>query len=375
MHVVAGYFDESGDLDMPPGIFCVSGYFVAVEAAKLMDTEWGKVLEKHKLPYFHMVDCAHGTGVFKDLPKEERVEVVKELIALIKLFTLEGFSIFATASAFHAIDDAQDIYSYCASSCASALQMFLKMGRVQGDIAYFFEQGHKSKGKAYTNIAQKVKRSADTLTFAPKEDIRLLQAADLLAWQSTKYAKDWLYPTRRGEKPTREPRKDFQSLMEHDHSFMHMELNADGEKAMGIELWPLSKRSQYTVNMKLDSDGPILVLREEGSDTPIIPVSKTVGWRMGGARLAQVGFVGMDEKPFALTFDEPRLIEAMTVLVGATKVYEGGKIVPVFSADDVVIDRFDDQAVLRIKLREAGSIGIHMTPEILARLKERLSDS
>jgi hypothetical protein len=65
MLMVEGYFDESGDLDDAPGIFCVSGYFVETEAAKRMDAEWCEVLEKYQLGFFHMVDCAHGNEGFE----------------------------------------------------------------------------------------------------------------------------------------------------------------------------------------------------------------------------------------------------------------------------------------------------------------------
>lgn len=55
MVLIEGYFDESGDLDSDPGVFCVSGYFIKPEAARLMDGEWGAILVDHQIPYFHML--------------------------------------------------------------------------------------------------------------------------------------------------------------------------------------------------------------------------------------------------------------------------------------------------------------------------------
>lgn len=100
--VMESYFDESGDLEVAPGVFCISGYFVTPHHAKLMDAAWEKVLKDHNLPYFHMVDCAHEppAGPFAGMPKEERIEIVKNLIALIKEHTAEGFSIFARSDEY-----------------------------------------------------------------------------------------------------------------------------------------------------------------------------------------------------------------------------------------------------------------------------------
>jgi hypothetical protein len=371
MFIVEGYFDESGTLDEPPGIFCVSGYFIEVDAAKQMDAEWDKILAEHSIPYFHMVDCAHGAGIFAGMPVEERSDVVKKLIDLIKTFTIEGYSIFASSDVFESSLGSPDIYSECVSGCVMALHQFLRMSRVEGDVAYFFEDGHKNKGNAYNHIAKNVKRPGDSVTFAAKEKIRLIQAADLLAWQSTKYAKDYLYPMRDGKTPKRNPRKDFQSLMEHNHSFMHMGMR-DGKKYMAIELWPLSKRSRWSVDVSVNDDGPILFWRESGDDTPIVPVEKTLGWRMGGGRMAYVAFENMNQKPFALSFDEPRLIEAAMGLLEATGMYEDSKIVPLFSVEDTLLQEENNVTVLRLKLRGGSSLAFHMPNDVINQLKEKL---
>ena len=332
----------------------------------------GQSLEEHGLPYFHMVDCAHGVGVFAGKPVEERSEIVRKLIGLIKGFTLEGFSIFARAGAWESARDAPDVYSDCVSGCVTALHQFLRVSRVGGDVAFFFEDGHKNKWNAYNHIAKTAKRDGDLLTFAAKEKVRLLQAADLLAWQSTKYAKDYLYPQRAGEAPKRPPRKDFQSLMEHNHSFMHMDMKDNGQKYMGVELWPLSKRSPWSVDMSINDHGPILFFREQGDETPIVPVEKTLGWRMGGGRLAYVAFENMNEKRFALSFDEPRLFEAITRLLDATNIYEDNKIVPLFSAEDLAVDENNGSAVIRLKVYKGATLGIHLPVEVLKKLKDQL---
>ena len=129
-----------------------------------MDQEWAAVLDEHRIPYFHMVDCAHGAGVFKDMAVEERSEIAKKLIGLIKQYTLEGFATFATADTYALAHGDKDAYTVFAAGCVHALQMFLKTSRIDGDIAYFFESGHKSKGSAYNHIA---KSESDRQTPSP----------------------------------------------------------------------------------------------------------------------------------------------------------------------------------------------------------------
>lgn len=371
MAIVEGYFDESGDLETAPGIFCISGYFIAEDAARAMHREWSAVLEAHSIPYFHMVDCAPTppSGVFAGKDVAERSEIVRKFIEIIKKYTLEGFSIFAQADTYEGPKDAPDVYSQCAASCVHALQLFLRHQRLDGKIAYFFEKGHASKGRAYNHIARKLQRPGDSLTFAGKEEVALLQAADLLAWQSTKYAKDYLYPKKIwGTQPKRMPRKDFQSLMEHTHSFMHIDRGA-----LNFELWPQSRRSLQDKHLRIDDSGPVAFWREEPSETPIFPVEKTTGWREGASRFAYVEFQSFDTKPYALSFDEARLFEAIWQLLQATSIFEGSRITPLFPVEAIGIDADDNGVFLRIKLPGAAVLTFYVPNEMYQRLKEALA--
>lgn len=371
MAIIEGYFDESGDLEAQPGVFCVAGYFIATDAAIAMDREWGEVLDAYNLPFFHMVDCAHGNENFANLTLAERIELVSKLIALIKKYTAEGIAFITRASSYDPPESAApDPYSYCAAGCADSLKMFLHMNRIDADIAFFFEEGHKNKGNAYGHIAKTVKREGDSLTFAAKEKVRLLQAADLLAWQAAKYAKDYSFARWvDNEEPKRPPRKDFSSLMEHHHSFMYIEVG----KSMNIEIWPMNKRATLSSSLTFGRDGPITYYRENGDDLPIIPVERAIGWRMGGGRFIQLafgGFGGFENKPFALAFDEPRFFEALGLLIHATEAFEGSEMVPVLSAEDLSIEEREGQKMLRIKMQGGASIGLHLSPETTSRLKE-----
>lgn len=215
--IFEGYFDESGDMEVPPGIFCVSGYFLSSEAAIAMDREWEAVLNAHSIPYFHMVECAHEppAGVFVGKGKEERSEIVRKFIEIIKRHTVAGVSVFTHGEHFQVSDEHPNAYTECAEACINAIRTFMELSRMGGDIACFFESGHRSKNRIYSVLGEKLKKIGATVTFGEKEKIRLLQCADLLAWQSTKYWKD-------REAKARPPRKDFLSLVEHSHEFYLM---------------------------------------------------------------------------------------------------------------------------------------------------------
>jgi hypothetical protein len=366
-HMHHGYFDESGDLERAPGVFCVSGYFLTADAAAAMSDAWTAVLEKHSIPAFHMVDCAHGTGAFATKTKDERIEIEKTLINLIKTYTLQGVSFLAHTLTFEPPEaDDQDVYSHCAESVVGALRMFLQTNRIDGDIACFFESGHQSAGRAYNRLAARLAEFSASVEFADKERLPSLQAADLLAWQTTKYVKD-------GLSAARKPRQDFLSLMEHPHVFAYLTLK-DGHKSMGVEAWPLSRRTQATAFLNIDRSGPIALLREEGENIPIIPIGRTVNWKMGGGRMAYVLFKDLIQKPLYLAFSELPLAEAAYGLLAATSVFtdEGGP--PTLPVSRIEVEPYEKVNVLRITLLDGPTIAFMVPNDVLEQFRNRLTN-
>jgi hypothetical protein len=357
--MLQGYFDESGGFDQEPKIFGLSGYLIDSEAAVVMDAEWGRVLNEYDIPYFHMVDCAHGAGIFSGMTKATRSQIVEKFIGLIKKNTLQGFSALVNGNVF---ESSVDAYSECASMAVSALEVFLDASRAKDDIAYIFESGHKSQGSAYNHVAEKLAALSASLTFARKESVRLLQAADLLAWQSTKYAKD-------AHTGKRAPRKDFLSLMEHRHHFFFVSIR-DKQKTMAIELWPLSERSKDTVALALSGgDGPIPFSVEDGEGVPIVMVNSTVGSRMGAGRMAYVGFTALGamgvKKPLYLCFDEMRLVEAIHMLVGATGIYGDGDMIPAMSAKAISFHKDGQNDIaMRVQLTDKARLVFRIPKEV-----------
>lgn len=361
-----GYFDESGDFEESPKIFCVAGYMIDSDKAKIMDEKWGEVLAEHKIPYFHMVDCAHGNGVFHEKTKAECIEIEKKLIALIKQYTEVGFAFLANADYFEQSEKHPDSYSACVSGCISALYSFLDIHRMKDDVAYFFETGHKNRGRAYHHVAEKLNSMSATLSFAEKQKVRLLQAADLLAWQCAKYAKD-------RSSDARPPRKDFLSLMEHRHSLAYMSIR-NGQSALFLEEWPLSVRSPFSSNMEIDRDGPITLLMEEGDPRPIVMIKDPMGWRMGGGRSVYILVKDIGEKEFYLAFDDIRIRELISALIVAgTSVYPENPKMLAFLAKQASIEKFDErEAKLSVTLSSGHSLSFHLPTDAVSELQAQL---
>src|SRR5690606_18032419 len=126
-------------------------------------------------------------------------------------------------------------------------------------IAYFFEAGHKNGALAERGVLEWAREGAHNQfyashTFARKQDVRLLQAADLLVWQAAKFMKDKVTNTRA-------PRKDFMSLMEHSHVFAYIIL--DGSY-VGMSIDNNPERAD------LFRDAYLLSVFSDGQDEPTV---------------------------------------------------------------------------------------------------------
>ena len=217
LQLVESYFDEAGSDDGSP-VLCVAGYIIEKEACVKLDSEWAEVLKIFKLPYFRMSQCAHGTGPFKNLTMADRIESEKQCIAIIKRHITYGIAITVEPQRFEQImpksTEIGSPYTLCAHACLTAVKSWATETNYPGKVAYFFESGHKSQGEAnaiMNRLFNMPKLRTDyryaAHTFADKQEVRPLQAADLIAWQWYKDHK------RRMERKKLEPRKDCFELM------------------------------------------------------------------------------------------------------------------------------------------------------------------
>jgi len=359
------YFDESGDFEEDPKVFCLAGYYISTDRAIEMDKEWNSVLKCHNIPYFHMVDCAHGNYPFDKMDKASRVEILKKLIAIIKEYTIEGLAILGKDEYFDESEKNKDIYSTCVDMSVTAIERFLDINRIKGPIAYFFETGHKNRGRAYQRVADKLHEMSASLTWGKKAEIRLLQAADLLAWQAAKYVKDSITGVRK-------PRKDFLSLMEHRHMLSYITIRGE-DTSIAFEAYPLARRSEKTVQISIDDTGPLMSVREGNDPTIIVPIKGAVGYRLGGGQMAYVGFQDFKEKTFVLAFDEMRLFETIAMLVQSTELY--GHSDARFSAKGFSVKQTGDSYMISVLLDPRGSLSFDVTKDAASWLINALREA
>jgi hypothetical protein len=186
------YIDESGTHDGSP-VLCVAGYLFRKRNAVKFAKVWGRILAGYGLPYFRMSDCAHGNGPFAGMDSAKRTEIEKRLIQTIHACAEFGFSITVNEADYEAIvtqrPDIGGAYSFCLHGCLAVISNWRKRTGFRGEIAYFFESGHRDQGQAnrimveiFTKPAARERMAYGSHSFVDKSKVVPLQPADMLAW-------------------------------------------------------------------------------------------------------------------------------------------------------------------------------------------------
>jgi Protein of unknown function (DUF3800) len=218
VQIVHAYFDESGSHSGSP-VLCVAGYVFEKRRARRLAADWRAVLGQFDLPYFHMVDCAHGNGIFAPLSKRARIQVATSMIRIIKEWATIGFAVSVDTQAYADLmpswGPTKSAYSFCARCVIDEIGRWFHQIGFRGKSAYFFEAGHDSRSEAdkvidavLTNPLNQVNQihyGYVAHDFVQKVESPAVQAADLLAWQWATDLKHQL-----AQRPRR---KDFESLL------------------------------------------------------------------------------------------------------------------------------------------------------------------
>lgn len=196
------YFDESGSHDGSP-VLCVAGYLFEKSQCMELDVRWKEVLDRYRLPYFRMSACAHIQPPYTHLSKEECIEAEKLMIGLINEYALLGVAVAVNEHDFNTWFDGLaptgSAYSFCCWQVLSGIQVWIRQNNFQGEVAYFYEAGHESWSEAnahmkriFNNPKLRTRYRYASHTFADKQKVRPLQAADMLAWHQATQVKRWL---------------------------------------------------------------------------------------------------------------------------------------------------------------------------------------
>jgi hypothetical protein len=223
------YFDESGS-HKDATYLCLAGLLFKKSEAIKLGHEWRKILRWKELPYFHMVDCAHGNGPFANLSKPERADVARRMIEIIKSRAIQAIAVTIDNSDFAEVMKEfpaagrayKTAYSFCTHTVLAGVRSWLHVNPKVARVAYLFEEGHASASQSLKIMNQLFKVPEKKAQYRPsawgfvgKEDSCMVQAADLLAWQ-------W-YTDRRHQIEGKPRRKDCENLLQLHHNVGHLD--------------------------------------------------------------------------------------------------------------------------------------------------------
>ncbi len=206
--VLRAFFDES---QSSAGVFCVAGYLFDSRAATAYAVEAKRIFG----PFggFHMKDLVARQGSFKGISNEEKDDLVKAAVALTNRHITAGVTVSCWAQDVEnfgpgGVRGFSRAYSMCCLWAATALGRWVRnrWPGGSGGIAYVFENGARGKGDADYVLDfgrhpfMRESYQYRSHTFVCKGDAPPLWAADLLAWEWSKYISETLAT---GERPPR----------------------------------------------------------------------------------------------------------------------------------------------------------------------------
>ena len=223
--VLKGYFDASRALD---GSFCVAGLVFAPGQVAPFVEEWREMLGGREV--FHMVDVTHQAGEFKGLAIPDTDAMIRAAVSTIT--KRARFAVVVSCNLGEIIPalpsnnkDFGTPYPLCCWYCLATVGTWLDSEGRSDKVCYLFENGDGNQGDA-DMLMWKVRRSRELSKayhyhshgFAGKKERRAvaLQAADLLAWEYTKFRRE-SYERNHAKNPDpkleiRTPRLSFQSI-------------------------------------------------------------------------------------------------------------------------------------------------------------------
>ncbi len=204
------YLDESGEDGTSPEMMVVAGYFFAPDAARSFERKWQRMLARFDVPHFHMVDVAMGNGHFRKLGKEGCIKLQMEAMRLINENALGWLAVDVPVERFRGSADLANPYPSCLDQCVRQFELILSGWKTgaKGNPSVgkiFYEAGHRHSGEAMQLLRERKSSLINSTMSLRKDESGLLQAADIIAYQTAKFLKCAL--------DGRPFRKDFEFLM------------------------------------------------------------------------------------------------------------------------------------------------------------------
>jgi hypothetical protein len=247
--MLQAYLDESVDKDHR--MFVVAGFVGRSDAWSSLLHEWIDRIQPERLPRpikaFHMTDCENGGGEFRDVlgwDKTSRTDLIIDLIDIICRHRVGMFGVGVPIKEYEALSPVTDQglklgytqyhFAFQAAVAYLAAEMEDHEFPRHDTIAFFLDRN--SPHESWANALHKHLQNSDqswshrigSLTFNSKEKLRLLQVADLGAYESMKYLTNAVFTEGRS-------RRSFNKLAENHRVMKLSAFNADTLKEM-VEL-------------------------------------------------------------------------------------------------------------------------------------------
>ena len=147
------YSDESEN----GNFITVAGFLFTKKHVRKLEKEWHPILKKYSLPYFHMIDCAHGNGAFESMRDnvDRRVKIQTRLFKILKKYKSAGFAVSFDKRLSHLLPSSSGIgieqispYSFCTYWIMANARNWIERNSPDAKIAYYYEAGHKDESEA-----------------------------------------------------------------------------------------------------------------------------------------------------------------------------------------------------------------------------------
>ena len=210
------------------GAMCVSAAIFKPREYKQFVRAWSLMLRQipgGPYPYMHATDFFPGGGKFKEILKEDRELVAKQLPALIDRYVYQFVTAAFKEEEFDGAAPASwreqfgSLHGVAAQMCAGAIGHWADERGYRGPIWYFFESGDMDEEDVdyrFDAVARNGRISKHVRyhshKFLKKGEARGLEAADYFAWHWNKFDAETLSKWA-DDRPFRDMRKDFRALV------------------------------------------------------------------------------------------------------------------------------------------------------------------
>lgn len=198
--MLAAYIDESGHIDTP--VLTIAAVVAPVKQWETFEDKWKRILRRYRVSMFHMADYESGYGEFAGWTADRRISFIADLAAILK-----NCMLYSVAGSLSIQDWKETILplfpkmKYDAPYMMLLHDLLLRITEVdqypEGEtIACICDENRLMDHPAttYHDLLRRgygVKEILTSITFQNKREIVQLQAADMVAYETYKYALHW----------------------------------------------------------------------------------------------------------------------------------------------------------------------------------------